>query len=267
MSWASCLYEGHVRHRRTQTVKHEFSYCLFMLYVDLAELPELFRDRWLWSTQCPNIAWFRRADHFGPPEQPLAESVRALVHERTGGVSTGPIRLLTHFRYFGYIINPISLFYCFDPAENLEFVVAEVTNTPWGERHCYVLDVRGQTAASVEAFATKMMHVSPYFSMDFEYHFQLRTPGETLTLHIKNLPSDNNVPATQSAHVFDATLTLRRKTLTSINLAWMLVRYPVMTAQVFIAIYWQALRLWWKRVPVVSHPNSMLRTTQEQVVP
>lgn len=133
MSLQSCIYEGTVRHRRFTSVKHEFRNRVFLMYIDLDELPTLFRHRWFWSAARPNLAWFRRADHYGPAEQPLADSIRELIAVRTGKAPTGSIRLLTHFRYFGFSMNPISLFYCFDSDERVEFVVAEVTNSPWGE--------------------------------------------------------------------------------------------------------------------------------------
>ncbi|MFN0052313.1 MAG: DUF1365 domain-containing protein [Planctomycetales bacterium] len=268
MSLASCLYEGEVRHRRLSPLRHEFRYRLFMLYVDLEELPTLFRGRWLWSVRGPNLAWFRRADYLGPPNVPLGEAVRDLVESRLGWRPTGPIRLLTHFRYFGLGMNPISLFYCFDSRERVAAIVAEVTNTPWGEQCHYVLDARrdpddGDRAADSRISgalpamrAVKVLHVSPFFEMAFEYEFQCTEPGSSLVVQIGShpLPGAADGPAAKGP-AFEATLQLARRPLTGAALARALCRHPLLTARVLAAIYWQAFRLWRKGAAFVPHPQ------------
>jgi len=246
----SALYEGWVRHRRTRPTTNEFRYRLFFLYVDLAELDSVFRGRWLWSTRGPALAWLRRADHLGDPALPLDESVRRLVHERIGRRPTGPIRLLTHPRYFGYVMNPVSFFYCFDPTgEQVETIVAEIHNTPWGERHCYVLDERdnsGQKDKKIFNFQ-KDFHVSPFMGMEQDYAWRFDRPDRTLHVHMDNLE--------RADKIFDATLRLERTEMTGDALARVLVVYPWMTAKVIAAIYWQALKLWWKGTPFHPHPK------------
>jgi DUF1365 family protein len=252
----SALYHGWLDHRRLAPRRHAFRYRLFMAYLDLAELDQVFRGRWLWSAQPGRRLApmrFDRRDHLGDPTQPLDEAVRALVTERTGQRPAGPIRLLTHLRCFGYLFNPVSFYYCFDAAGRaVETVVAEVNNTPWGERHCYVLRQEEPGADRLRAHSVKAMHVSPFHPMGLRYDWQLHTPGEALAVHMALRPAE---AAAEAAPVFGATLALQRVPVTGAALAGTLLRFPWMTAKVIAAIHWEALRLWLKRVPVHDHPT------------
>jgi DUF1365 family protein len=245
----SCFYEGTVRHRRRRPTPHAFRYRVFLVYVDLAELESLFGRPGLWSSRRPSIARFAREDYLGDPRRSLDGCVRELVRERAGFSPTGPIRLLTHFRYLEFAMNPVSFFYCFNPGgEKLEALVADVTNTPWGERYAYVLDLRGAADAG-RARTAKAFHVSPFLSMDLQYHWRLRAPGRSLGLHIE--------ATSREGSIFDATLHLRRRELSSRNKWFGVVRYPLSTLVVFLRIYWQALRLWMKGTPYVPHPKRL----------
>ncbi|HEX8777037.1 MAG TPA: DUF1365 family protein, partial [Rhodanobacter sp.] len=136
----SAVYEGTVWHRRTTPHPHAFSYRMAQLYLDLDELDRVFANRWLWSNGRRNLAEFRRSDYLGPAEMPLADAVRLRVQQAVGRRPAGPIRLLTHLRYGGIVFNPVSFYYCYgEDGDTLECIVAEITNTPWHERHAYVL--------------------------------------------------------------------------------------------------------------------------------
>jgi DUF1365 family protein len=162
----SCIYEGWVRHRRNAPAHHDFRYRIFLMYLDLAELDSVFDGHWLWSARKPAIARFDRRDHMGDPSRPLDGEIRALVERETGRRPKGRIALLTHLRYFGYCMNPVSFYYCWNKrGDRVEVVVAEVSNTPWGERHCYVLDARSQQVDRLHFTFKKEFHVSPFMDL------------------------------------------------------------------------------------------------------
>ena len=249
----SRIYVGQVRHRRYAEAAHAFRYRLFMLYLDLDELPQLFNGHWCWSTSKPALARFCREDHLGDASTDLASAVRQLVESKAGFRPAGPVRLLTNLRYFGYGFNPVSFYYCFDQTgENVQAVVAEVNNTPWGEQYCYVLTDQAcdsRRCGSKRYRLSKLFHVSPFMAMDIDYDWRFSVPGERLAIHMKNHHNDELL--------FDATLSLRAKPVTSTNLARVLVRFPFMTAKIVGAIYYQALRLWLKKVPFHPHPANL----------
>lgn len=251
----SCLYEGRLRHRRFSPTRNAFAYKLFMVYVDLSELETAFDCHPFWSHRGGSLACFTRADHLGDPKTPLHVSVRDLIENQTDTRPEGPIRLLTHFRYFGYRFNPVSFFYCYDLTGSLETIVAEINNTPWQEQHPYVLTPdqnRGSSAHHRYEFG-KSFHVSPFMSMNQDYIWQFSTPGPSLSVHMDSLE--------QGEKCFDATLKMKRRELTTSALTRVLVKYPLMTTSVLASIYWQAARLWWKRTPVYEHPASIPRGT------
>ena len=246
----SCIYEGQVRHTRTTPVLHRFKYRVFMMYLDLDELPDLFGNRWLWSAKRAAIARFRRSDHLGPASQPLSESVRDLVADKTGSRPTGPVRLLTNMRYFGHGFNPVSFYYCFArDGETLETIVAEVNNTPWGEQDTYVLPAAANIGKGPawRFQPAKKMHVSPFMPMDLSYDWCFNMPSERLNVFMAN--------SIDGQRFFDAVIKMQRTEISGPALARVLATFPLMTVKVVAAIYWQALRLWLKRCPLYIHPG------------
>jgi DUF1365 family protein len=259
----SAIYSGWIQHRRFGPPRNRFRYRIFMSYIDLAELLDLFDGRWFWSARRPALAWFRRADFLGPAQVPLDCAVRDLVQQRTGARPTGPIRLLTHLRYFGYSFNPVSFYYVFDAGgTRVETIVAEITNTPWKERHAYVLPVSAAACVAGRAWRfgfEKQFHVSPFMPMDMHYQWYFGAPSQALHVHMENWRAGEPC--------FDATLDLRREPMTARSLAGALLLFPWITAKVAALIYWQALKLLVKRAPFHTHPRKRERPTNHPVTP
>lgn len=245
----SCLYKGTVYHGRLTPAVNQFRYSLFLTYLDLAELDTVFRGRWLWSVENPNLASFRRTDHMRRPGT-LAQAVRDLVKRQLGYAPSGPIRLLTNLCYFGYCFNPISVYYCYgaDGGE-LEAIVAEVHNTPWGEQYVRAFDPR-RCPRDGEFFLfelDKEFHVSPFMPLDMQYTWRFTAPCKKLVVRMEDLR--------RGCKVLDVKMDLAKSPLGGPALAGALMRWPFMTGKVIAAIYWQALRIRLKGVPYYPYPQ------------
>jgi len=241
---ASAIYEGRLTHARSGPRPHRFGYRLQMLYLDLDETVRG------WPRIAPlrigrlGLLSFFRPDYLGPASTPLKRAVLDLVQARIGRRPAGPVRLLTQVRWFGYVFNPVSFYYCFQPdGVTLDAIVAEITNTPWQERHAYVLPA---SDGDVRAEFPKAFHVSPFFAMAQRYRWRLSAPGAGLVVTMVNEEAGRDV--------FSATLTMARRPFTVPGLWALIVRYPFMAWRVHLGIYAQALRLWMKRTPYFDHP-------------
>jgi uncharacterized protein len=249
---ASCLYTGTIRHRR-RTPGHEFTHPLALAYLDLDELPRLLDGRLVRAT--PGLLRFRARDHLGDHDgtaSGLAAAIRTRMAALTGERPAGPIRLLAQPRSLGMCFNPASFAFCLDAAgEQLEQVLVEVTNTPWGERHVYAMSERAGGSPVVRGRFTKALHVSPFFGMDHVYHARASRPAETLSIHIENERAGEIV--------FDATLNLRRRELTPRSAAWLSARHPAASARVLALIYGHALGLRLRGARYHPHPAGAVR--------
>lgn len=248
------IYVGTLRHRRFTPERHAFTYSLFMPLLDIDRIPELMRISRVTSCNRWNWAAYDDRDHFGDPSQSLRQRVEASARAAGIALPDGPIFLLTHLRYAGYVFNPISLFYCYERSGVLSHVLAEVNNT-YGGRQLYWLANEAVGRSAFRARAAKSLYVSPFIDVDVDYEFALTTPGESLVVHMNVRRSREAAAATHSqepaACVLDATLTLRHQPWTAGALRSALVRFPFMTAKVIASIHWQALRLYLKGLPVV----------------
>lgn len=244
----SALYVGTLRHRRFRPVPHEFTYSLFMSFLDIDRIPELMKvsrfagyNRWNWTS-------FDSRDYFGDPRLSLRE--RLCIDAKANGIDLpgGRIFLLTHLRYMGYVFNPVSFFYCYDSNDSLSIVLAAINNT-FGELHNYWLTPRSQVAGrngrSYEV--AKAFHISTFIGMNSTYRFTFSDPAKSLVVQT-NVSSGGGV-------VLDSSLKLNREPWSAPNLHRVLDRYPFMTLRVMAGIHWQAASLFLKKVPVFDHPG------------
>jgi uncharacterized protein len=244
---ASAIYIGTLRHRRMRELPREFSYPVHFSYLDLSELPRLAGGRLL--RRWPGSWRFRRRDYLGPVELPLDVAVRDTVEAQLGVRPDGAVRMLTQLRSFGVAFNPVTLYYCFSGSgddEHLRAVVAQVTNTPWAERHAYALGP-WDGGRVLRAAVDKQLHVSPFMGMDQSYAITLTDPAETLSVHI-----DCRGPQGSD---FDATLGLRRRELTSAALTRLIRDDPFAPLRTLRRIYVQGFTLKLRGVGVHPHPT------------
>ncbi|RYG15110.1 MAG: DUF1365 domain-containing protein [Chitinophagaceae bacterium] len=272
-SFASAIYTGKVRHRRFSPKQHEFEYELFMMYLDTSEIEKIFSLSPFWSLKNFAPAQFKRSDfhinkecvaresnpqHAARELPTIDESVRATVLSETGIQLNGPVRMLVNLRYWGFNMNPISTYYCFDSnGEKLIAILAEVHNTPWNERHAYVL-TNTESSQKQHVEFKKKFHVSPFNPINMDYRWHSTTPSEILSLHLENWE--------EGKKIMDATLTLARHSITQTALHKILIRFPWMTVKIISAIYWQAMKLWWKGVPIFDHAHANEKTDSERLI-
>jgi DUF1365 family protein len=248
----SRIYVGDVRHRRFLPIEHHINYTLFMPCIDLDELDALtssvvaFGQRW-W-----HWARFKRGDYLG--QGCLKKAVQEKVFELSGERITGRVEAVIHLRYFGLYFSPVNFYYLYDEQGTWRYLLAEVSNTPWNERHYYALPAdSGQSEENWQH--DKAFHVSPFNPVDQVYKWKLKPLGEKLHVHLE---------CHKQYQAFDATMAMKQTPFSSRNLAWLLVKTPIQTVKVMWGIYWHALKLWIKGAPFYSHPKYDQQKTNKE---
>jgi len=247
------IYTGTVRHRRFQPRRHEFSYQIYMVLLDLQQLPGLASASRLFSLERFNWLTYRDRDYLSHRSEPnLLDRLQADAAAAGHAWPGGRVFLLTHLRVLGFCFNPVSYYYCCAEDGEIALLCAEVTNTPWKERVTYWMDpAAGKPGPEGTAWGfevEKRMHVSPFNPMGLRYRWAFSKPEESLVVRMALLFC--------SDFFMDVDLRLVRNCWSSDALRQSLFAFPVITIKVLAAIHWEALRLWIKRVPVYTHPGT-----------
>jgi hypothetical protein len=245
---ASGVYRGKVRHRRFGIKSHAFSYPIYMLGLDLSEVEKLNDISALFSVQGFSALTFKPSDHFAESEdtEQLTQSVINKAKTLGANQPVERVFLLTQVRCFGLYFSPVNFYFLYNKQNEYSGMLAEVSNTPWGETHYYWIDAE-------QTQNRKDFHVSPFMPMDQHYKWKIRPPATTSFVHIENHELNSNG---DSNKVFDATLQLKKTEFSNRALANLLVQHPMMTLAIKAKIYWQALKMIVKGFRFFSHPKT-----------
>ena len=241
-NFTSCIYSGSITHKRFKPKKHFFCYKTFSLLIDLSEIEELRKKIKFFSYNRFNILSFYNIDHGPRDGSCLIKWVKKTLEESKINIGSGKIKLLCFPRFFGYVFNPLSIFYCYDENLQLKAVLYEVKNT-FNEQHTYVFKAHPSSDLILHK-CDKKFYVSPFIEMKAFYNFRLTKPGDIIDIFIKE--TDVNGVLITASQVG------KRLELNSKNLFSQFLRHPLMSFKVILAIHFEAFRLWFKGVKHVK---------------
>ncbi len=236
----SAIYRGKVFHQRVVPKFHAFSYDIFLYWLKLSELNHIASSvkHFSMTSERRVLVNFKRNDYLGDPEQSLEQAVLSRMSDLHGSELHGDIFLLGQVRTFGLYFSPVNFYYLRNPQGVYTHLLAEVSNTPWNQRHHYLVDLSEQKDSA------KAFHVSPFNPIDMTYHWRISQPNENLRLQL--------ICSKEKKH-FEASIDMQRIALNSKTLKQTLLSIPSMTIKTVFGIYWQALKLFVKRVPIYTH--------------
>lgn len=250
------IYKGEVVHKRFHPKQHAFNYPLAMILVDVNQLESSFKTSRWWSLERFNLISFYRNDYIQPESHTnssnktmsITDVVAEKIFNASGEIFSGTVKLLTNPRFFGYVFNPVSFYLCYDQNNTLKYILSQINNTPWNERHTYVHQVSDQSNAKMVFEFDKAFHVSPFMPMNLNYTWKFILYNNKVDIHMALFDS--------GVKQFIATMRAKHSPFTAKNMLQLPIEFPLQTLRIVFRIYWHALRLWMKKVPFYEHPNS-----------
>lgn len=250
----SSIFNGQIRHRRYAPKQNSFNYHLYMLALDVDEVLNQKLPQGIFGYSWYNPIRFVEKDYLKGEPGSLKQRIQNKVKKLGGQWQEGRVTMLVQARCFGLYFSPANFYFCYNDSDSCQYMLAEVSNTPWNQRHYYLIDMKNQ------GYTDKEFHVSPFMDLDMKYHWRIKAPEKNsnqLLVHIENITVNNNQ---EKAKLFDATLALTKQPFTFKMQCKVWSTLPVMTFKIVATIYYQALKLFIKKVPFVSYQSSKTKS-------